>query len=175
MPFRSPLSPRPESNPALTRNPGRDRPNVTPRDQGRVLSCVSHPLCPTMSSETLTSCWTTSGSTRCAWRATDAESADRVTLIRDLLGHGSCLRKLTDSPLQSIRVMSGYGTVAFKRHSGRYVAARGRGARKDAAFLLSWFEIGVVLIVEGAKVARRNSGNLSASVSETRSRHSSRP
>src|ERR1700722_2286800 len=67
-----------------------------------------------------------------------------------------------------------YGTVASKRLSGRYVAARGRGAQ-DAAFLLSWFEIGIVLIVEGAKVARRNSGNLSASVSETRSRHSSRP
>ena len=28
MPFRSPQSPRSESNPALTRNPGRDRPSV---------------------------------------------------------------------------------------------------------------------------------------------------
>jgi hypothetical protein len=39
----------------------------------------------------------------CAWRATDAESADRVTLTRDLLGHGSSVRKLTDSPLRTIR------------------------------------------------------------------------
>jgi hypothetical protein len=36
MPFRSPQSPRPESNPALTRNPGRDRPSAIPRGQGRV-------------------------------------------------------------------------------------------------------------------------------------------
>ena len=49
------------------------------------------------------------GQLGCAWRATDAESADRVTLIRDLLGHGSCVRKLTDSPLRTIRGMNGYG------------------------------------------------------------------
>src|SRR5712675_1839923 len=36
MPFRSPQSPRPESNPALTRNPGRDRPSAISRGQGRV-------------------------------------------------------------------------------------------------------------------------------------------
>lgn len=41
MPFRSPQSPRPESNPALTRNHGRDRPIVMSRGQRRVLSCVS--------------------------------------------------------------------------------------------------------------------------------------
>jgi hypothetical protein len=35
MPFRSPQSPRPESNPALTRNPGRDRPNAISRGQLR--------------------------------------------------------------------------------------------------------------------------------------------
>jgi hypothetical protein len=39
-----------------------------------------------MPSETLTSCWTTSGvDSVAAWRETDADSADRATLIRDLL------------------------------------------------------------------------------------------
>jgi hypothetical protein len=33
-----PERPRPESNPALTRNPGRDRPSAISRGQGRVLS-----------------------------------------------------------------------------------------------------------------------------------------
>jgi hypothetical protein len=40
-----------------------------------------------------------------------------VTLIRDLLGHGSCVRKLTDSPLRTIRGMNGYGMAASGREA----------------------------------------------------------
>ena len=39
----------------------RNRPHIISRGRGRVLSGVPHPLGPTMPSETLTSCWTTSG------------------------------------------------------------------------------------------------------------------
>lgn len=57
MPFRSPTIARPESNPALTRNPvGIDL-------EAKGGSCHAYLVhwCPTMPSETLTSCWTTSG------------------------------------------------------------------------------------------------------------------
>ena len=42
-------------------------------------------IVPTMPSVTLISCWTTSGIDSVALWATDAESADRATLIRNLL------------------------------------------------------------------------------------------
>jgi hypothetical protein len=46
----------------------------------------THPLSSTMPSERLTSCWMTlGGDSIAARRETDAESADRATLIRDLL------------------------------------------------------------------------------------------
>ena len=61
MPIRSAQSPRPESKPALTRNPvGID----LTKYRGKVLSCVPHPLCPTMPNETLNSFDDYGGATR---------------------------------------------------------------------------------------------------------------
>ena len=64
MAFRSPQSSRPESNPALSRTP------IVPDDAERDTCSVRGDF---------------GGQTRFALGATGAESADRATLIRDLL------------------------------------------------------------------------------------------
>jgi hypothetical protein len=85
MPFRSTQSSSTKSNPARIEML-RDRPTPISGGQGRVLSYVPHPLAPTMSSETLTSYWTTSAVNSVALGTKlTSKSADRAMLIRDLL------------------------------------------------------------------------------------------
>ena len=82
MPFRSPQSPRPESNPALTRNPvGIDLTLYREVEGG---ACQAYPIhcAPRCRARHLPRAGRLRGSTRLRWRETDAESADRATLIR---------------------------------------------------------------------------------------------
>lgn len=113
--LRSPQSPRPESNPALTRIPA-GSPNSKSRGKGSVLSCVLSTLCPTMPrhvprGERLR------GRVGCARRQTDAEAPIARDANQRSAGHANDGgMPMSDNSLNKTLRIMGYDTGPGNDH-----------------------------------------------------------